>query len=589
MKRIPLPNYVNRTGESFETMQRFLEHSVVVDSTQEDLQAAGIPMEHIGDNAYATSDGEMHCFVIGDTGSGKTRRVIMPTIRLLAKTGESMVISDTKGELYRTTADALRKKGYDVKVLNFRTPARGDRWNPLAIIDRLYHMQDEESQDKALMMLSDLVDVLEGGIEAKDPYWSISAGNVFRGCALMILEHSKFGDLTFENIAILAREFYAQVRAYRDREKNMMSVPPLIEYMNRLTKGSPIFQNLSVIFINATNTANCIMSEFEAMISLYSSHESLLDLFAESSIDVSCLGKKPTALFFILPDDTQALYPIATVFVKQVYSALVSLADEQPDGMLPNRVTFLLDEFANFAKMPSIESMLTAARSRRIRFVLVCQSMDQLTTKYQESGRETLMANCRVWVYMSCRNLSFLRRLEELTGYYVSPYTGERVPLVSIGQLQHLEMGEVLILNDRCRPLMGNLPDYSEYDFGKEEQGEIVEIPEPHEKIERRKFSVRTIYQAMSDRPLSPEARRRREQGHRIDQEQRQNREQRQAQGQAQAQKPGQAHDQTQAQEQRQRQEQMQRQEQRQEQKKATDMLSADILAKIRKYQKKNA
>ncbi|MBR4760053.1 MAG: type IV secretory system conjugative DNA transfer family protein [Lachnospiraceae bacterium] len=566
MKRIPLPNYVNRSGENFETTQRFLESSVVVDSTQDKLQAAGIPMEQVDENVYAASDGEMHCFVIGDTGSGKTRRVIMPTIRLLAKTGESMVISDTKGELYRTTADSLRKKGYDVKVLNFRSPARGDRWNPLALIDKLYHMEDEESRDKALMMLSDLVDVLQDGITARDPYWAIASGNIFRGISLMILEHSDFGKLTFENVAILAREFYAQVRAYRDGDRDKMPTPPLISYMTRLPKGSPIFQNLSVVFINAPNTANCIMSEFEAMISLYSSHESMLDLFAESSIDVSDLGKKPTALFFILPDDTQALYPIATVFVKQIYSALVSLADDQPDGELPNRVTFLLDEFANFAKMPSIDSMLTAARSRRIRFVLVCQSMDQLTAKYQESGRETLMANCRIWVYMSCRNLPFLRRLEELVGFYASPYTGERVPLVSIGQLQHLEMGEVLVLNDRCRPMMGNLPDYSEYDFGEEGSGQIVEIPAPHEKIRRKLFDVGEIYRAM-ERDAARAAGKFRNMQRRRQEQERQN--QKQLQRHVQEQKKEQEQDQTRG------------------RKQEAQSLSADIRKKIRAYQKK--
>ncbi len=510
MKRIPLPHYISRSGASFETSDKFLESSVVVDTTKETLKEAGVPLVHIDDNSYATSIGEMHCFVIGDTGSGKTRRVIMPTIRLLAKAGESMVISDTKGELYKTTADSLIKKGYDVKVLNFRNPGRGDRWNPLAMIDKLYHTPDEEAKDKALMMLSDIVDVLQDNVEGHDPYWSIAAGNVFRGISLMILENGESGSLTFENVAVLAREVHKQVRRSKDKYENNNNGSGLVRFIETLPKGSPIYQNLSVIITNAENTANCIMAEFEAMISLYSGHETLIDLFAESQIDISCLGVKPTALFFILPDDTQALYPIATVFVKQVYSALVSLADEQTDGKLPNRVTFLLDEFANFAKMPSIESMLTAARSRKIRFVLVCQSMDQLTSKYQESGRETLMANCRVWIYMSCRNLPFLKRLEELMGFYVSPYTGEKLPLVDIGQLQHLDMGQILVLNDRCRPMMGYLPDYSEYDFGAEGRGEIVDIPAPHEKIERKHFDINLLYASLYD-PNSSAVKKRKE------------------------------------------------------------------------------
>lgn len=480
MRRISLPNYISRSGARFETTERFLQSTSVVNSSESELKNAGIPLTHVDENTYATSSDELHCFVIGDSGCGKTRRVILPTIRLLAKTGESMVISDPKGELYRMTANSLKEKGYIVQVLNFRKPCCGHRWNPLGLIDTLYRAGDDESKDRALMMLNDIVDVLQQGIKGeKDPFWAMAAGDVLRGISLMILEYGESGELTFENIAITARDVLKKLGSSQFRD-----------FLNSLPKSSPINQNLSVIVTNHPETRNCIMAEFEAMISLYTSQELLMDLFSVSEIDINTLGLSPTALFFILPDDTEALYPIATVFVKQIYSALIALADEQRDGKLPNRVTFLLDEFANFAKMPSIESMLTAARSRRIRFVLVCQSMDQLTAKYEDHGRETLLANCRTWLYMSCRNLPFLRRLEELIGYYISPYTHERIPLVDIGELQHFDVGQVLVLNDRCRPMIGYLPDYSQYDFGADGNDILIEMPIPHDLISRKIFDL---------------------------------------------------------------------------------------------------
>ena len=213
-----------------------------------------------------------------------------------------------------------------------------------------------------------------------------------------------------------------------------------------------------------------------------------MDLFSVSEIDITSIGEKPTALFFILPDDSQALYPIATVFVKQIYSALVRLADSKRDGRLPVKVTFLLDEFANFAKLPSVESMLTAARSRGIRFVLVCQSMDQLSQKYSDEGMEILLANCRCWIFMSCRNLPFLKRLQSLCGDYTSPYTGETVPLVSIERLQQFARGQILVFNDRCKPFIGYLTkDYSQVDFGDDYPGAEHSLP-PHSKPYARKI-----------------------------------------------------------------------------------------------------
>lgn len=503
MKRLSLPNYISRSGARFETTARFLDSTNVVNSTEAELKSAGIPLAYIDENTYATSTDELHCFIIGDSGCGKTRRVILPTIRLLAKTGESMVVSDPKGELYRTTAYSLKEKGYTVQVLNFRNPSRGHRWNPLGLIDSLYRAGDDESKDKAVMMLDDLANVLQQGLEGQDPYWSMSAADVLRGVSLFILEYGEAEELTFENISITAREIRTKIlemednkTEYESRKRDPNAIleeyrPTSFEtFLSSLPANSAILNNLSVIITNAEVTRNCIMAEFETMVSFYTSQESLMDLFAVSEIDINALGLKPTALFIILPDDTEALYPIATVFVKQIYSTLVALADERSDGKLSNRVTFLLDEFANFAKMPSIQSMLTAARSRGIRFVLVCQSMDQLTHKYEESGRETLLANCRTWVYMSCRNLPFLQRLEELVGYYISPYTNERIPLVDIGELQHFEIGQVLVLNDRCRPMMGYLPDYNKYDFGSDGNDVSIDVPAPHEKIKRNLFSL---------------------------------------------------------------------------------------------------
>lgn len=489
MKKISLPHYYSRSGEKFEPTESFLKSSTVVDTNEKYLKEVGIPVAQIDSDTYATTKDEMHCFVIGETGCGKTRRVILPTIRLMAKTGESMVISDPKGELYRYTADSLKKRGYDVKVLNFRRPRCGNRWNPLYLVEKLYYSEDPENRDKAVMMLDDLISIISSAMKADDdPYWSAAAGNFFRGVSQIILEYGREGDLTFESIAAVARKIYLACDA-KTRKLSSSRYDKELEFIDSLGEESVIRQNLSSIIVNAENTRNCIMSIFDNMISMYCNQELLLDLFSKSEIDVAEIGKKPTALFFVLPDDSDAMYPIATYFVKQVYSTLVSLADEQPNGELPNKVTFLLDEFANFAKLPTIHAMLTAARSRKIRFVLVCQSMDQLIEKYQESGMEILLSNCRVWLYMSCRNLPFLQRLEKLAGEYSSPYTKERCPLVSVGTLQHFKMGQVLVLNDRCRPLIGYLDDYSGYDFGEEGFGELSEIPEPHSVEKRRVFS----------------------------------------------------------------------------------------------------
>lgn len=464
MKKKSLPNYISRTGSTFETEERFLKNTAVVDSTQPKLDYVGAPLTQVRDNLYATAREEMHTFIIGETGCGKTRRVIMPMIRLMAKTGQSMVIADPKGELYRNTANALRDKGYKVMVLNFRNPSRGSRWNPLGIVETMYRSGDQETKDRAMLLFKDIVDIMKQEVEsAKDRFWENQASKVLIGVAQILLEYGEPNSLTFENISTTAKSIFDSMSK---KESFPLSEPPIKKLLEALPDSSPIRENLHGFVASPKDTRNSIVVVFESIVSVYTNQSSLLDLFSVSEIDVADLGKRPTALYFILPDDSGALYPIATVFVKQIYSTLINNADNNPSGKLDNKVSFLLDEFANFAEIPSVDAMLTAARSRGMTFVLVCQSMEQLIKKYRE-GAEVLLANCRIWVYMSCRNLPFLNRLQNLAGMYVSPYTGARYPLVSIEELQHFDMGEVLILNDRCRPMMGYLPDYSDYAFGE--------------------------------------------------------------------------------------------------------------------------
>ena len=69
--------------------------------------------------------------LIAATRSGKSRKIFLPSIWSLAKSGESMVIGDPKGELYIASKERLEKEGYKVIALNFREPAKGNQWNML--------------------------------------------------------------------------------------------------------------------------------------------------------------------------------------------------------------------------------------------------------------------------------------------------------------------------------------------------------------------------------------------------------------------------------------------------------------------------
>ena len=80
------------------------------------------------------------------------------------------------------------------------------------------------------------------------------------------------------------------------------------------------------------------------------------------------------------------------------------------------RVNFVLEEFCNMPKLEDIVAMLTAARSRNIRFHIVIQSYSQMIDKYGENVSKTVMDNCGNLIYLHTREISFLEYISKLAG-----------------------------------------------------------------------------------------------------------------------------------------------------------------------------
>ena len=74
---------------------------------------------------------DVNTLIIGTTRSGKSRREYLPSIYLLANSGENLYVNDPKGELYIYTKEYLEKKGYKVLNIDFRNPKKSLKYNYL--------------------------------------------------------------------------------------------------------------------------------------------------------------------------------------------------------------------------------------------------------------------------------------------------------------------------------------------------------------------------------------------------------------------------------------------------------------------------
>jgi len=428
-----------------------------IDIENDDCSAGGIPIISNGRTAYVDFT-DTHTMIFGSTGSKKTRLFGMPLINILAMSGESIIVSDPKGELYDKTSGLVAQRGYKTVVLNFRDLEQSDCWNPLALPYELYH---SGKRDEAISLLNDFLNALAEPQKrgTKDPYWIVLGCSMALAYLLFFIETATAEEANIFNFA----NFCASNSSAGDFE----------ELSNYIAEGSIASVNFNGILTlkDTSNTYNCIASEISSMLNPFIIRKTLCQVLSKSSFDIRSIGKSKTAIFIIVPDEKTTLHFLITAFIKQTYETLINEAQQQENKKLPVRVNFILDEFANIPAIPDMSSMISAARSRNIRFYLLAQGMRQLYCKYGEEAH-TVKGNCDNLIFLTSRETTLLENFSLLCGTVLTKNMDgkENVkPLISVSELQRLskEKGEALILHGRNYPFVTQLPDIDEYTFKK--------------------------------------------------------------------------------------------------------------------------
>ena len=436
------------SGTGLETTARFWKNHRSVNMEDTKLKYSGIPLD-VKDGKVAFSEPETHCMVCGVSGRGKTRRELYPTVILSARAGRSFVIADMKGEIYRHTAAEVSLCGHDIRVINLRTPSKGDRFNPFALVQSYW---DNGDRSRAMILLKDICSLVTSKVHSeRDKFWEIAAMDAIMGFALLLLDRE--APLTFDNIHSLFNQYFACKDSRAEFNKAFNKVDA--EAIRRLA---------TVANLESDVTLSCIVSEVNSSLSCYIDQPDIRDLLSGSDFELTDIGRRPTAVYFICPDESTSLYGIASLFVEQSYSELIRYADEREDNRLPVKVDFILDEFGAFVGS-DWPSKLTAARSRGIRFILAIQSMSQIVARYGENGARTIMANCRTLVYMGGRDIRLMSEISTLSGYKEDPHTGLEKPVLSLNDLMNLKTGEIVVLDDSGLSYIGHVPDWLEWNI----------------------------------------------------------------------------------------------------------------------------
>lgn len=415
-------------------------------------EAAGIPLHTKNDEMWV-DDGESHSLIIGATGSGKTYCMVNPLVNILAKKGESMIITDPKGEIYETNANLLRDRGYNVIVLNFRNPQKGNAWNPLMLPYKLYKAGNS---DKSNELLRDLAMNILHEEKTDDPFWQNTAADFFSGMAQGLFQDAKEDEINLNSIILMLTT----------GEEKYGSSNYIKEYFTTKEASNTAYLNAAGT-INAPNeTKGSVISVFRQKVNIFAMAENLSEMLSHSDFDMMDIGKQKTAVFLVIQDEKKTYHALATIFVKQCYESLIDVAQNN-GGKLAIRTNFILDEFANMPPLKDVTTMITAARSRQIRFNLIIQNFAQLNQVYGKENAETIKGNCGNTIYLLSSELQSLEEISKLAGdKKVKKKDKEEVrPLITVAELQRLKFKDAIILKHRIPPFRAKLKGVDEFNW----------------------------------------------------------------------------------------------------------------------------
>ena len=223
--------------------------------------------------------------------------------------------------------------------------------------------------------------------QEKDPFWNNSARNLLEGLIGLFLEEYRIGKIKREQITLTSINKFEN----SFMEENNFEI--LKKYIEKKPYGMKSKDSLTSLLSTAENTLKSITATYNEKMSLFDD-VNVANLTSSSDFDLDILGKKPTAIYIIVPDEDKTYYKLITIIVGLLYRELVKLANSKEDKKIPVQIDWLLDEFANCPPLADIESLVSVARSRGMRFHFFIQSLSQLDNVYEKDVAQIILDNC---------------------------------------------------------------------------------------------------------------------------------------------------------------------------------------------------
>ena len=352
---------------------------------------------------------------VGAPGSGKTRGFIIPFLLGCAERGESVFITDPKGELFEKMSMHFEEKGYYVKAVNFLDMEHSDGWNCLYGLDK---------ERQLVQTVANTIIQNTSSPKEADDFWARAELNL-----LMALLHyvCNLTDAAGNLLPIEQRSIGAVYRmiandSISEINRKLAALPP-----DHPAKGH------HGLFLKAKDTLwSNIITGLGNRLSIF--QNTLVDKITSShDVDLLLPGKQRCAYFVIISAQDSAYRFLSSLFFSLAIPQLSNYARlHGPGGRLPVMVNFCLDEYCNIGYMERMADALNSIRGFNMSCQIVVQSLSQWQEKYPGKEWENQLGTFDQTLYMGCNDLASAKYISEKCGKVTIAVINNQMPLAPL-------------------------------------------------------------------------------------------------------------------------------------------------------------
>lgn len=325
-----------------------------------------------------------HIAVFGASGTMKSRAVIRNTLFQAIKRGESVIITDSKAELYADTSEMYRAAGYEVKVFNLVTPEHGDSWNCMSDLNG------------DTLMAQVLTNVIIGNTSSGkgDHFWDNGEGNLLKALILLV-DQDRTRSPDMKHLTAV----YQMLTQNSEKQLTAM--------FGKLPLDHPARAPFNLFAQSSDTVKSGIILGLGTRLQVLQ-NQAVQRITSRSDIDLTAPAKKKCAYYIILSDQDATMAFLSSLFFSFLFIKLTRYADSRPDGRCDVPVNLILDEFNNVGRIGGAEDgsdfarSLSVVRSRDIRVMLAVQSLGQLQNRYPKNLWAEIIGNCDIQLMLGC-------------------------------------------------------------------------------------------------------------------------------------------------------------------------------------------